>query len=498
MLQAAIVGVRRIAPSKSPRKTTGIHMSTAVVTRFAPSPTGFLHIGGGRTALFNWLYARRHGGKMLLRIEDTDRERSTPEAIDAIIDGLTWLGLTWDGEPIHQFARAARHAEVARGLVAEGKAYFCYATPEELAEMREKLKAEGKPMRYDGRWRDRDPASAPAGVKPVIRLRAPSEGETIVEDQVQGKVTWANKDLDDLVLLRSDGTPTYMLAVVVDDHDMGVTHIIRGDDHLTNGARQTQIYQACGWSVPVMAHIPLIHGPDGAKLSKRHGALGVEAYRAMGYLPAALRNYLVRLGWSHGDQEVFSTDEMSQLFDLKNVGRSAARFDFAKLQNLNGLYMRQADDAALLAALEDMLPHVDGGAAFQAALDSGGRSTLLAMMPGLKERAKTLVELMDGARFLFARRPLALDEKAQGLLDGEGRERLAAVAKALEGVPEWSVANAEAAVRQLAESSGAKLGQLAQPLRAAITGQATSPGIFDVLAVLGREESLGRLKDQLP
>ncbi len=472
-------------------------MSGAIVTRFAPSPTGFLHIGGARTALFNWLYARRHGGKMLLRIEDTDRERSTPEAIDAIIDGLKWLGLTWDGDPIYQFARAARHAEVARGLVAEGKAYYCYATPEELNEMREKARAEGKPMRYDGRWRDRDPATAPPGVKPVIRLRAPAEGETVVEDQVQGKITWSNKDLDDLVLLRSDGTPTYMLAVVVDDHDMGVTHIIRGDDHLTNGARQTQIYQACGWHVPVMAHIPLIHGPDGAKLSKRHGALGVEAYRAMGYLPAALRNYLVRLGWSHGDQEVFSTEEMSQLFDLKNVGRSAARFDFLKLQNLNGLYMRQADDAALLAALEEMLPHVDGGAAFKAELDAGGRAMLLALMPGLKERAKTLVELMDGAKFLFAKRPLPLDDKAKALLDGDGKERLAAVVAALESVPDWTVADTDAAVRKLAETSGAKLGQLAQPMRAALTGQATSPGIFDVLVVLGRAESLGRLKDQL-
>ncbi len=472
-------------------------MPAPVVTRFAPSPTGFLHIGGGRTALFNWLYARRHGGKMLLRIEDTDRERSTPEAIDAILDGLKWLGLDWDGETIYQFARAGRHAEVARELVAKGNAYYCYATPDELNEMREKAKAEGRPMRYDGRWRDRDPATAPAGVKPVIRLRAPQDGETVVEDQVQGRVTWANKDLDDLVLLRSDGTPTYMLAVVVDDHDMGVTHVIRGDDHLTNAARQTQIYQACGWSVPSMAHIPLIHGPDGAKLSKRHGALGVEAYRAMGYLPAALRNYLVRLGWSHGDQEVFSTEEMIALFDLKNVGRSAARFDFAKLSNLNGLYMRQTDDLALLAALEEMLPHVEGGQDFAAALAGGGRDRLLAMMPGLKERAKTLQELLDGARFLFATRPLKLDEKAAALLEGEGRKRLADVYAALQAAPAWDVATTEAAVRQQAEASGAKLGQLAQPLRAALTGQSTSPGIFDVLVVLGREESLGRLKDQL-
>jgi glutamyl-tRNA synthetase len=472
-------------------------MQPSVVTRFAPSPTGFLHIGGGRTALFNWLYAKRHGGKMLLRIEDTDRERSTPEAIEAIIDGLKWLGLSWDGDTIYQFARAERHAEVARDLVAKGHAYYCYATPEELTEMREKARAEGKPMRYDGRWRDRDPVTAPPGVKPVIRLRAPLEGETVIEDQVQGKVTWSNRDLDDLVLLRSDGTPTYMLAVVVDDHDMGVTHIIRGDDHLTNGARQTQIYQACGWPVPNMAHIPLIHGPDGAKLSKRHGALGVEAYRAMGYLPAALRNYLVRLGWSHGDQEVFSTEEMAQLFDLKNVGRSAARFDFAKLSNLNGIYMRQADDHALLAAIEEMLAHVEGGEATLKSLQGEGRTRLLAMMPGLKERAKTLVELVDGARFLFAQRPLTLDDKAAALLDEDGRKRLAEVVVALEAVPEWSVSSTEAAVRALSETSGAKLGQLAQPLRAALTGHATSPGIFDVLAVLGREESLGRLKDQL-
>jgi glutamyl-tRNA synthetase len=472
-------------------------MSQPVVTRFAPSPTGFLHIGGARTALFNWLYARRHGGKMLLRIEDTDRERSTPEAIEAIIDGLNWMGLTSDEETVYQFARASRHAEVARGLVSEGKAYFCFATPEELTEMREKAKLEGRPMRYDGRWRDRDPAEAPPGAKPVIRLKAPLEGETVVEDMVQGRVTWANRDLDDLVLLRSDGTPTYMLAVVVDDHDMGVTHIIRGDDHLTNGARQTQIYQACGWAVPAMAHIPLIHGPDGAKLSKRHGALGIEAYRAMGYLPAALRNYLVRLGWSHGDQEIFSTEEMASLFDMKNVGRSAARFDFAKLSNLNGIYMRQADDAALLAALEDMLPFVEGGAAFQAAIDGGGRARLLAMMPGLKERAKTLVELMDGAQFLFAKRPLAMDEKAQGLLDADGQARLADAVQALEAVESWDAVTTEGAIRALSETSGIKLGQYAQPLRAAMTGHATSPGIFDVLAVLGREESLGRMRDQI-
>src|SRR3712207_1643729 len=330
----------------------------SVVTRFAPSPTGFLHIGGGRTALFNWLYAKRHGGKMLLRIEDTDRERSTEAAIQAILDGLSWLGLSWDGDVVYQFSRAARHREVAESLLAQGKAYYCYASQEELDEMRERAKAEGRPMRYDGRWRDRDPAEAPVSVKPVIRLKATTEGETVVEDKVQGRVVWQNKDLDDLVLLRSDGTPTYMLAVVVDDHDMGVTHVIRGDDHLTNAARQTQIYQALGWDVPSMSHIPLIHGPDGAKLSKRHGALGIDAYRGMGYLPVALRNYLVRLGWSHGDQEIFSTDEMIAAFDLKQIGRSPARFDFAKLENLNGHYMRQSADEDLVRAIEVILPEI--------------------------------------------------------------------------------------------------------------------------------------------
>src|SRR5437870_5556007 len=336
-------------------------MSETVVTRFAPSPTGFLHIGGARTALFNWLYARGRGGKMLLRIEDTDRERSTEAAVAAILDGLSWLGLDWDGEAISQFSRAARHREVAEALLAAGKAYYCYASPAELTEMREAARREGRSKLYDGRWRDRDPREAPPGIKPVIRLKAPLEGKTVIEDQVQGRVAWQNENLDDLVLLRSDGTPTYMLAVVVDDHDMGVTHVIRGDDHLTNAARQSQIYNALGWTVPVMAHIPLIHGPDGSKLSKRHGALGVDAYRAMGYLPAAMRNYLVRLGWSHGDQEVFSTDEMIAAFDLPQIGRSPARFDFAKLENLNGHYLRQTADADLLVELERVLPHMAGG-----------------------------------------------------------------------------------------------------------------------------------------
>lgn len=467
-----------------------------VVTRFAPSPTGFLHIGGGRTALFNWLYAKRHGGKMLLRIEDTDRERSTDAAIAAILDGLQWLGLDWDGDVVYQFSRAARHKEVAESLLAQGRAYYCYASQQELEEMRESARKEGRPLRYDGRWRDRDPSEAPKDVKPVIRLKAPTEGETVVEDEVQGRVVWQNKDLDDLVLLRSDGTPTYMLAVVVDDHDMDVTHVIRGDDHLTNAARQTQIYQALGWDVPKMAHIPLIHGPDGAKLSKRHGALGVEAYRSLGYLPEAVRNYLVRLGWSHGDQEIFSTQEMIDAFDLGSIGRSPARFDFAKLENLNGHYMRQADDERLVQALEDLLPELDNdehhlGRTFKPAL----RQKLISAMPGLKERAKTLVELLDSAYYLYGQRPLHLDEKAASLL-ADGRVRLVGIAEKLEAVSDWSAENVEAVVREHAEALGAKLGQVAQPLRAALTGRATSPGLFDVMAVLGKDETLLRLHDQ--
>ncbi|MFL5041585.1 MAG: glutamate--tRNA ligase [Xanthobacteraceae bacterium] len=471
-------------------------MTESIVVRFAPSPTGFLHIGGGRTALFNWLYARGRGGKMLLRIEDTDRERSTDAAIAAIIDGLTWLGIEWDGDVVHQFARAARHREVAEQLLAAGKAYRCYASQQELDEMREAARREGRSKLYDGRWRDRDPSEAPPGVRPVIRLKAPSTGETVIEDQVQGRVVWQNEDLDDLVLLRSDGTPTYMLAVVVDDHDMGITHVIRGVDHLTNAARQKHIYDAAGWDVPVMAHIPLIHGPDGAKLSKRHGALGIDAYRAMGYLPAAMRNYLVRLGWSHGDQEMFSTEEMIRLFDLPAIGRSPARFDFAKLENLNGHYMRATPDAELVAAIEGLLPHIADGAEVAAKLTPAIKDKLLAAMPGLKERAKNLIELIDGARFLWADRPIPLEDKAKTLLSDEARGLLAELIGALEGVTPWSAESTEATVRGFAERKSVKLGQVAQPLRAALTGRITSPGIFDVMAVLGRSESLARLADQ--
>ncbi|MBB4259736.1 MULTISPECIES: glutamate--tRNA ligase [unclassified Bradyrhizobium] len=471
--------------------------TSPIVTRFAPSPTGFLHIGGARTALFNWLYAKKHGGKMLLRIEDTDRERSTEAAIGAILDGLKWLELGWDGDVIYQFSRAARHREVAEQLLADGKAYRCYATAEELAAMREKARAEGRTRLYDGMWRDRDPAAAPSDVKPTIRLRAPQTGETVIEDQVQGRVVWQNENLDDLVLLRGDGNPTYMLAVVVDDHDMGVTHVIRGDDHLINAARQKQIYDAMGWALPSMSHIPLIHGPDGSKLSKRHGALGVDAYRAMGYLPAALRNYLVRLGWSHGDQEIFSTEEMIAAFDLASVGRAAARFDFAKLENLNGHYIRHADDQSLVKMFEDVLDHlVPARDELKAKLNDTTRAQLLKAMPALKERAKTLIELIDSAYFIFADRPLELDPKAQALLTPENRKLIGQLHSALEKVETWSGATTEAALRAFAEENSLKLGAVAQPLRAALTGRTTSPGIFEVLDVLGRQESLGRLKDQ--
>ena len=470
-------------------------MPAPTITRFAPSPTGFLHIGGARTALFNWLYARHTGGTMLLRIEDTDRARSTDAAVAAILEGLSWLGLDWDGEPVSQFSRADRHREIAEELVSRGHAYHAYETPEELQAMRDRAKAEGRFARYEGAWRDRDPADAPPGVAPVVRIKAPREGETVIEDRVQGRVAFPNKDLDDFVILRADGSPTYMHAVVVDDHDMGVTHVIRGDDHLTNAARQTIIFEAMGWPVPVWAHIPLIHGPDGAKLSKRHGALGVEAYRAMGYLPDALRNYLARLGWSHGDDEIFSTEQAIAWFDLDGVNKGASRFDFNKLQNLNGHYIRESDDAALLERLEAILPEIDGGAAFAERLRGELRERFFGLLPALKERAKTLVDLMHAARFMVAERPLALDEKAAKLLDGDARARLGRLVAALSEVP-WASADLEQAVRHFAHLEDAKLGQVAQPLRAALTGSAASPSIFEVLVALGREESLARLKDQ--
>jgi len=461
---------------------------TTPVLRFAPSPTGYLHIGGARTALFNWLYARHTGGTFLLRIEDTDRERSTPEAVGAILAGLEWMGLSWDGQTVYQFARADRHREVAETLLAQGRAYRCYATAQELDEMRAEQRAQGKPIRYDGRWRDRDPAEAPSGAPYVVRIRAAQTGETVVQDIVMGEVRFPNEQLDDMILLRSDGTPTYMLAVVVDDHDMGVTHIIRGADHLNNAARQLQIIEAMGWPVPVYGHLPLIHGPDGAKLSKRHGALAVDAYRDMGYLPEAMRNYLARLGWSHGDDEIFSTERAIEWFDLSNIGRSAARFDFKKLDNLNAHYIRQSDEAALVEHVSALLaasspPHV---------LDQKARERLKAAMPGLKERAKTLVELGQAGEFLFCDGPRELDAAAEKLLTPEAREILASVV-AVFSSGSWTAAEIEERVRVFADDRKLKLGQVAQPIRAAVTGRTTSPPIFDMLAILGREETLARI-----
>lgn len=460
-----------------------------VVTRFAPSPTGFLHIGNARTGLFSWLYARHHGGKALLRIEDTDKKRSTQEAIDVILDGLDWLGLEFDGETVYQSQRAERHAEVALKLLEAGHAYKCFASPEELAEMREQQKAAKQPLRYDGRWRDRDPSEAPEGAPYTIRIKTPTGGDTVIEDAVQGRVKVDNREIDDFILLRADGSPTYMLAVVVDDMDMGCTHIIRGDDHLNNAFRQIQVIRAMqgieeGWEEPVYAHVPLIHGNDGAKLSKRHGALGVRDYRDMGILPETLFNYLLRLGWGHGDQEEFSRDEAIALFDIDAVGKGPSRFDMKKLLSMNGNYIRKADDARLAGLVAPLI----GPAADE--------RLLARAMPELKTRARDLNELAEGAAFLFKQRPLELTEKAAGLLDDEARERLAAIAERLRGETDWTIEALEASLKAYAEELDLGLGKLAQPLRAALTGQTTSPGIFDVLVLLGREESLARIDDQ--
>ncbi len=462
-----------------------------VVTRFAPSPTGFLHIGGARTALFNWLFSRHHGGQFKLRIEDTDRARSTQAAVAAILDGLRWLGLDWDGDAIFQFARAPRHAEVALDMLARGHAYRCYATPEELEAMRAAARAAGKSVRYDGRWRDRDPAEAPAGAPFVIRLRAPLDGATVVDDLVQGPVTVENQQLDDMVLLRADGTPTYMLSVVVDDHDMGITHVIRGDDHLTNAFRQVQIYRACDWEPPRFAHIPLIHGPDGAKLSKRHGALAVDAYRDMGFLPEAMRNYLLRLGWGHGDDEIISTAQAIDWFDLDGVGRGPSRFDMTRLQSLNGHYIREADDTRLMALVR---PHLE--TRLGAVPTPAAEARLEAGMPGLKTRAKTLVELADAALLYAAPRPLPVDAKAGEAIQ-TARPLLVELLDLLGTQTDWSAAALEQRVRAFADARGLKLGGAAQPLRAAVSGSTVSPPIFDVLAVLGRDEALARLSDAL-
>ncbi|MEL6372637.1 MAG: glutamate--tRNA ligase [Pseudomonadota bacterium] len=484
-----------MSPNDTPLTDTPAPDTPAIVTRFAPSPTGFLHIGGARTALFNWLYARGRGGRFLLRIEDTDRARSTDEAIQAILEGLTWLGLDWDDEPVFQHTRAQRHASIAQQLLESGHAYRCYASTEELDAMREAARAEGRPPIYDGRWRDRDPSEAPSGVNPVIRFKAPRAGETSVIDEVQGTVTFPNKDLDDLIILRADGTPTYNLSVVVDDHDMGITHVVRGVDHLTNAARQSLIFNALGWRLPTFAHVPLIHGADGAKLSKRHGALGVEAYRDMGFLPAALRNYLVRLGWSHGDDEIMSDAQMLSWFDLPDIGRSPARLDVAKMTDLNAHHLRETPEDALFAALETALPLMPELAAYQDKLTPQRRAQLRACLPALRERARTLADLVTGAAFIFAERPLTFDAKAAKLLDDDARAMLGDLKDVLAALPTWEIGLIETTVRDFTAAQDLKLGKVAQPLRAALTGSTMSPPIFDVVAILEREEALARLAD---
>ena len=464
-------------------------MCAEVVTRFPPSPTGFLHIGGARTALFNWLYARHHGGRFVLRIEDTDRARSTPEATEAIFEGLKWLGLDWDGDAVSQFSRIDRHAEVAREMLAAGTAYRCYSTKEEIDAFREQARAEKRPPLFLSPWRDKDQADWPEGDY-TIRLRAPRDGEIAIDDQVQGTVTWKAQTMDDLILMRSEGTPTYMLAVVVDDHDMGVTHVIRGDDHLTNAARQALIYDAMGWDRPVFAHVPLIHGPDGAKMSKRHGATSVTEYRDMGYLPAAMRNYLARLGWSHGDEEFFTDSQMIEWFGLDAIGKSAARFDFKKLENLNGQHIRASDTDTLMAAIDELC------AAQQIDVPAGAkRAALHGAMDQLKERAKTITELIDLAYYILTDRPLDMDKKASKLINSETSGMLVRLTERLRNASDWSAGTIEDLVRTFAEGEGLMLGKVAQPLRAALTGRAVSPGVFDVMQTLGQEETLARLND---
>ncbi|MDH3703348.1 MAG: glutamate--tRNA ligase [Alphaproteobacteria bacterium] len=460
-----------------------------VITRFPPSPTGFLHVGGARTALFNWLYARHHGGQMRLRIEDTDRKRSTTEAIDAIVEGMKWLELDWDGDIVFQSHNAEQHAAVAAQLLDAGKAYRCYCTPEELAEMRDTARQEGRPTRYDGRWRDRDPADAPADVAPVVRIKMPQSGQTTIQDKVQGDVTVANDQLDDFILLRADGTPTYMLSVVADDHAMGITHIIRGDDHLNNAFRQQKLFEALDWPVPEFAHIPLIHGPDGQKLSKRHGALGVEAYRDMGYLPEAMRNYLLRLGWSHGDDEIIDTEQAMEWFDLDGVGRSAARFDLAKLENLNGHYISVAEDDRLLALI---LPVI--AATTSEMPDDRAKAWLLAGIPQLKIRAKTINELAENAMFYVTRPQFPLtNAKAAKLLRGDALHILSELGKSIADTDPWTADHLESHLRDAAAAMELGLGKLAQPLRAALTGSNASPSIFEIMEIFGRPETLARI-----
>jgi len=464
-------------------------MTAQVVTRFAPSPTGFLHIGGGRTALFNWLYARGRGGKFLLRIEDTDRERSTPEATAAILKGLTWLGLDWDGEVVSQFARKDRHAEVAREMLARGTAYKCFSTPEEIAAFRTDAEAKGASYAvFQSPWRDADPATHPDAPF-AIRMKAPRDGMSEIRDEVQGIVTIRNETLDDMIVLRSDGTPTYMLAVVVDDHDMGVTHVIRGDDHLNNAARQQMVYDAMGWAVPVWAHIPLIHGPDGKKLSKRHGATGVEEYQAMGYPAAGMRNYLTRLGWAHGDAEIFTSDEAMKMFDLKGIGRAPARLDFKKLENTCGHHMAMTPDAALLHELQGYL-----ASAGKPALTIAQKDQLSRGLYCVKDRAKTFPELLEKAHFALTSRPIAVDEAAAKSLDPVSRGILKSLTPRLQNVS-WTKEALETILNDAAAENGIGFGKLAAPLRAALAGRAATPSVFDMMLVIGRDETIARLSD---
>ena len=464
-------------------------MSAKVVTRFAPSPTGFLHIGGGRTALFNWLYARGRGGKFLLRIEDTDRERSTPEATAAILKGLTWLGLDWDGEVVSQFERRGRHAEVAHEMLARGTAYKCFATPEEIAAFREEAEAKGASYAvFQSPWRDADPATHPDAPY-AIRMKAPREGVTEIHDEVQGIVTIRNETLDDMIVLRSDGTPTYMLAVVVDDHDMGVTHVIRGDDHLNNAGRQQMVYDAMGWTVPVWAHIPLIHGPDGKKLSKRHGATGVEEYQAMGYPAAGMRNYLTRLGWAHGDAEIFTSEEAMKMFDLKGIGRAPARLDFKKLENTCGHHMAMTDDAALLHELDGYLTSVG-----KPALTHSQRDLLSRGLYCLKDRAKTFPELLEKAQFALTVRPVVADDAAAKALDTVSRGILKSLTPRLQNAS-WTKETLETILNDAAAENGIGFGKLAAPIRAALAGRTATPSVFDMMLVIGRDETIARLDE---
>lgn len=460
--------------------------SKGVVTRFAPSPTGYLHIGGARTALFNWLFARHHGGEFQLRIEDTDRERSTPEATEAIFAGMRWLGLEWDGEAVSQFDRVERHREAAQMMLDAGTAYKCYSPKEEIDAFRDKARAEKRPPLFLSPWRD---ATEKPDLPFVVRLKAPKTGETVVDDQVQGRIPFKNETMDDLVLLRSDGTPTYMLAVVVDDHDMGVTHVIRGDDHLTNAARQTLISQALGWEVPVFAHVPMIHGDDGKKLSKRHGALGVEEYRDMGYLAEAMRNYLARLGWSHGNDEFFTTEQAIEWFNLDSIGRSPARFDFKRLENLSGQHIRAADNTVLFEEIAAFVAAQNGPT-----FSEHQKLVFIDTMDELKSRAKTIPELLDMAYFFLGSRPFKPDAKASQLLDTVSRGMLNRLTSRLRDAT-WSKENLEAEIREFAEAESLKLGKVAQPLRAALTGRGISPSVFDMMIIIGKDETLARLED---